>query len=57
MVAAEVTDDRKFNCVARCSLKELAKCFKLLKPRHMSLLEEAGIAYLKDLKINGNINR
>ena len=58
MVAAEESeDDRHFNCVARCSLTELAKCIKLLKPRHMGLLEKAGIAHLKDFKIRGNINR
>lgn len=42
---------------ARCSLKEVALCVKLLKPRHLDLLKAGDLLHLKDFKIKSNINR
>ena len=52
-------DDSKcnFNTTARCSLKELASCLKLLEQRHLDQLADGGLGHLKDFKVKGNINR
>jgi len=48
---------RRFNMIARCSLKEVALCVKFLKPRHLEMLEDGDHLHLKYFKIKSNINR
>jgi hypothetical protein len=47
---------RRFNTMARCSLKELPNCIKLLQERHLVVLSSGGLGHLKDFKIKCNIN-
>jgi hypothetical protein len=48
---------RRFNTMARCSLKKLANCIKLLQEQHLVVLSSGGLGHLKDFKIKCNINR
>ena len=48
---------KRVNITIRCSLKELAACIKLLKPRHLDILEAGGLGYLRRFNIESNVCR